>query len=139
MKFVDPWGLAPGDPYRTQHDAARAALNQYNLSSIMENLEYGGMIYRRRDSSYSYTPANIGKPDEMAIVRTCPTNTTPVAYYHTHAGYDPIYDSEQFSPTDLELDSIGLDAYVATPNSNVKHASRATRRISSIGKTGFWP
>lgn len=94
----------------------------------MDNLEYGGTIYQSSNGSFAHTSANIGKPAEVAIDPTCPAGTTPVAYYRTHAGYDPEYDNE-----DLNLDSYGLDGYVATPNSNVKYASRANRQITSIG------
>jgi RHS repeat-associated protein len=140
VKYVDPFGLAPGDPYRTQHDAARAASRQYNMSSMMDNLEYGGMIYRNADNSYSYMPATVGNAAEVEFSTTCPANTTPTAYYHTHAGYDRGYNSEQFSSEDLDIaERLGVDAYVATPNSNLKYVSRSPRRISSIGNTGFWP
>lgn len=52
---TDPYGLAPGDPYPSQVAAARQATNDVIVQSIYQNREFGGMIYRNPNGTYSYT------------------------------------------------------------------------------------
>jgi hypothetical protein len=106
-------------PFDTRDEAARAALNAANPSSIRDNLEYGGLIYQGTDGKYYYTGPGRGT-DQGFDLRTTPIppGTTLMGDYHTHADYsladpstgaairtsDPARDdfnSDNFSSTDL--------------------------------------
>ncbi len=120
LKLIDLNGLKPGDPYSSANFAAIAALDEYFVRSRNQNQEVAGMIYQRKDGKYSYTEGNWGD-EKSSDAGGCPSNVTPVAMYHTHAGYDVRYKNEQFSKTDKSTaDQLGLDSYLKTPGYKVK-------------------
>jgi hypothetical protein len=135
---TDPYGLAPGDPYPSQVAAARQATNDVIVQSIYQNREFGGMIYRNPNGTYSYTTpidgVNPGGPN------SCPTGTTPKAYYHTHGACDRAYDSENFSPDDITYaNHHGIDGYLGTPNSALKYYNQSTGAESALPPVGMIP
>ena len=111
---IDPLGLAPGDPYPNRDAAAWNALNDINATSIKENREYAGAIYKNSDGTYSYTAPNPGD-ENSSHVGPSPKGTTAVAGYHTHADYSDCnkkrtdkahdaWDSDNFSDPDIAQD-----------------------------------
>lgn len=102
--------------YGTQDAAAKAGLNAINPTSIKQNKEYAGLIYKDADSNYHYTTPNKGKGTSSSV-GTAPDGTTVVGDYHTHGDYSrPIlfglfvvrtsaakdaYISNHFSDTDM--------------------------------------
>ncbi|WP_196381608.1 DUF4329 domain-containing protein, partial [Ralstonia solanacearum] len=141
-RYVDPYGLAPGDPYPTQEAAARQATNDVIVQSIYENQEYGGIIYRDRNGNYSYTAPRSGgnAAVDPGGPSSCPAETTPSAYYHTHGAYDPNYDSENFSQADINYaNHYGVDGYVGTPNSAFKEYNHIIRRVYPLLPIGMIP
>jgi RHS repeat-associated protein len=111
---VDPFGLAPGDPYSTRDTAAWNALNDINARSISENREYAGRVYKNADGTYSYT-APIPGTEDRSTTGTVPDGTEPVASYHTHGDYSDCdrkrsdkahdaFNSDTFSDTDKRQD-----------------------------------
>lgn len=115
-RFVDPWGLAPGDPFASADEAGRDAITNINDTSIAENKEYGGYVYKNADGTYSYTAPNPGTLDSTQLGPK-PDSGTVVGDYHTHGAYDPKYDNENFSPQD----KVGYSGdyrygYLGTPN-----------------------
>ncbi len=118
VNFVDLNGLAPGDPFPTEAEAAGDALNYINPISIGQNREYGGHIVRSPDGTYSATMPIKGGPAGVNIGRV-PAGGT--ASYHTHGGFDPRYDNENFSPADLLGDMLdGINGYLATPGGSIQ-------------------
>ena len=125
--------------FKTQHEAVTEVSNKINPVSTVENIEYGGMIYKNGDGTYSYTEpvkgaiggVNPGGPNSV------PPGTTASAYYHTHGAHDPEYDSENFSGADGDIgyaDYYKIDGYVATPSGRLKHYDHKTYKIQTIGK-----
>ncbi|NKB63209.1 MAG: DUF4329 domain-containing protein [Gammaproteobacteria bacterium] len=54
--------------------------------------------------------------------------------YHTHAGPDPRYDSENFSEQDLLSDrEFALDGYLGTPGGQFKYHNYITGAITTLG------
>jgi RHS repeat-associated protein len=102
--------------YSTQDAAAKAGLNAINPTSIKQNKEYAGLIYKDADGNYHYTTPNKGKGTSSSV-GTAPDGTTVVGDYHTHGDYSrPIlfglfvvrtsaakdaYNSDHFSDTDM--------------------------------------
>ena len=112
---VDPWGLKPGDKYSTQDEAANDAVNDIVSTSVRQDREYAGWIYRNSDATYSYTPARPGSAHSSDPGFKPPGGT---AYYHTHgAESGPRYDDEHFSPNDISYGrGHGVDGYLGTPS-----------------------
>lgn len=136
VNFTDTKGLSPGDSYATKNEAAIAAIKDINPKSIEQNVEYAGRIYEFRfKEGFSYTAPNKGNKDSsfpgICIFKDC------IAYYHTHAAYDPKYDNENFSPADKSVVSFYGTAYVGTPSGAIKvlESVRGVAVSTTIGST----
>jgi uncharacterized protein RhaS with RHS repeats len=142
ISFVDPFGLKPGDSFKTPEQAAIDALKYINNRSICENIEYGGFVYQDPISGqYSY---NEPKPGSKSAGSTEPYILPgPAAtFYHTHAAYDPKYLNEVFSGADKKFgDSFGAPTYLGTPNGDIKRYTNDPNKnrggaSDTIGSTG---
>lgn len=122
--------------FNRQQGAARDVLNRINPTSVRENREYGGWVYRHGDGTYSSTnpvPGTAASVDIGPPTRV-PSGTTTTASYHTHGGFDPRYDNENFSPQDILADVLsGVDGYLATPSGAFKYHQLSTGRIITLG------
>ena len=120
-----------------QHAAAKSVLNDINPVSVEQNLEYGGYVYRFSDGSYSTTQPVSGTPVSLTLLNpvfVIPAGTDATAVYHTHAAFDPNYDNENFSPTDLASDrEFNLDGYLGTPGGQFKYHEVRTGLIYTLG------
>ena len=102
-------------------EAGVAAIQWINATSIIENREYAGWIYLKKDGYYSFTKPRRGSKD-----RSCPgwwgrLTLHTVADYHTHGANDPEYDNENFSPTDIKgNDSLGKPGFLGTPGNSIQ-------------------
>ena len=92
--YNDPFGLRPGDCYRTIDAAGANAVYDINQRSIRERAEYAGRIYRNRNGTFSYTAPVKGTKGGS---EPGPTTSTSVGDYHTHGANDPGYNNEIFS------------------------------------------
>lgn len=110
--YSDPFGLAPGDIYRTEQEAGTAVINDINISSILISREIGGTIYLN-NGGYSYTtPVVLGSSSGNISIQS---NST--AIYHTHGSNDPGYDNNNFSSRDIQTSrETGLNMYLGTPD-----------------------
>ncbi len=122
--------------YTVQNDAAWTVLNGTNPTSVRENIEYGGWVYRNSDATYSATApvkgrvdgVNIGTPDRV------PAGTLATSSYHTHGAYDPRFVSETFSPMDLIQDNLWkVDGYLATPSGKFMFHDHETGNVTQLG------
>ena len=117
-----------------QTEAARRILNEVNPLSVAENREYGGLIFRNPDGSYSNTEPVTGDNDSVLIPFAVPAGTQRVALFHTHAAFDPRYDNENFSPTDINsANRANLDSYLGTPAGAFKLYDVSVRRVFLLG------
>ena len=87
---VDPFGLKPGDHYKTADDAAVAALDDVTTKSIHENKEAAGKIYAGTDAQgnpyFSYTEPAWGN-GAVSVATEVPEGAQYVGHYHTHGTY----------------------------------------------------
>jgi hypothetical protein len=135
LHLSDPSGLAPGDPYPSQPAAARQAISDVIEKSITQNREYGGMVYRMPNGSYSYTNPQIGNDRSVnpGGPEACPVGTYPSASYHTHGAYDPAFDDENFSISDkIYARKHGIDGYLGTPSSALKHYNQSSGVVTEL-------
>ena len=121
--------------FSTQHDAARNVLNGINPTSVAENLEYGGWVYRNSDNTFSATEPVKGTVDSVSIGSPSSIGAgTATATYHTHGGFDPRFDSENFSFADISLNNNwGVDGYLGTPGGLFKFHHFLTGTITTLG------
>jgi len=118
--MVDPTGLAPGAPYQSMVAAGIAAVRDINPTSIKDNVEYAGRVYKNwTGDTYSYTEPNKGTTNSsfggVCVLLDC------VAGYHTHAAYDPKYNNENFSTADKNIATFfGQPEFLGTPSGTVK-------------------
>ena len=65
-----------------------------------------------------FTTQTKGNLDSCTTTKApCPSDSISVAIWHTHGGYMPGYDNENFSPADKNYAKYrGQDIYLATPN-----------------------
>ena len=121
--------------FSTQHDAARNVLNGINPTSVTENLEYGGWVYRNSDSTFSATEPVKGTVDKVSIGPPSSVGAgTATATYHTHGATDPRFDSENFSFLDISLNNNwGVDGYLGTPAGLFKFHHFLTGVITTLG------
>ncbi len=115
IRNTDPFGLDPGDSFPSADAAAIDAIDYINQTSIAEDREYIGWIYKELFfNSYSYTEPLPGE-------RTSATITERLfgaeAIYHTHGDDNPDQDDENFSPTDKKT---GYTTYLGTPSNAIK-------------------
>jgi RHS repeat-associated protein len=123
---IDPTGLKPGDDFLSPEAAAIDAIKYINPTSICENKEYAGYVYKEwswgRSGPPTYTydqPTQLGA--EGGTMPYEPMFHETVGAYHTHAAYDPLYDNENFSPADKAMgDYFGFPTYLGTPSGKIK-------------------
>lgn len=116
VNAIDPSGLKPGDCYRTADIAAANAVSDIIGTSVAEDLEYAGWIYKKSNGFYSYTAPRRGlqhssNPGARA--------SGSLGVYHTHgAENSPNYNGEMFSKQDMNI-PYGEIAWLGTPSGNV--------------------
>jgi RHS repeat-associated protein len=125
LRFIDPFGMAPGDKYKTRRQAGVQAIVDILDKSICTHTEYAGALYQNPDGTYSYTkPRSETKADSSVHWEDMPKGTRVAGDYHTHGGYDPGYDNENFSPDDMDSNDdegpTGKPGYLGTPKGAIK-------------------
>ncbi len=124
--------------FNSQHEAARIVLNRINPTSVRQNREHGGWIYRNRDGTYGSTAPVAGQVASVDIgipSEEVPGGTRATASYHTHGGPDPRYDNENFSPADILSDNLQrVDGYLGTPAGLLKFHHFQSQSITTIGR-----
>ena len=129
--LIDPSGWRPGDKYPNAKCAGWNAVNDYNPTSITQNKEYGGFIYRNPDGTFSYTDPHVNKDagigDANGIPRfwqiPIPPNTQRGGWYHTHAGGPMSPINSDFSPQDMDIfdkSLHGSPGFLGVPNGQVR-------------------
>ena len=94
LKGIDPdghvciFGHGSTCSYNTQDEAAKAALQKINKTSIKKNREFGGEIYKNAKGKYQFTKAVMGGDQGVNPHDSkSPQGTEVVGDYHTHGDY----------------------------------------------------
>lgn len=143
---TDPFGLAPGTPYRTKRCAGWHAVRDINPTSkkpapgFPMGREYGGWIYENPNGSYSYTSPvhGDGSTTTLATYNPIPSAAQTAGWYHTHGGYDPgmngdnnpppgkpgynwqLDGNEIMSPADIGITNYYGAGYLDTPGGHIQ-------------------
>jgi len=143
--------------YKEQDAAAIAALKKANPQSIKDNLEYGGVIYRdKQTGKFGYTGPIKGTDQGVnPFSDPIPQGSELVGDYHTHADYsimdrntgsairtsnsrDDDFNSDNFSSQDIKgiiadgKDIKGYKGYLGTPSGQFKVYDPATGKKSLL-------
>lgn len=141
ISFVDSFGLAPGDRYKSVDAAGIQAIRDINSISIINDREYGGRVYRNPDGSYSYTKPVPAKRKE-ADFGTCPPGKTNAGQYHTHGAdsggthYDYFFSNSDMSWAENEIvpSSVGRPDGVIMKYTPIPGAPHAAGLAVIVGK-----
>jgi RHS repeat-associated protein len=136
VRYVDPDGRDPGDPFISLHDAAKDFAKYYGNASITMNKEFGSSIYIQNATNgvttYSYSIANIGEPATTTISNT-PNREKAVAFIHSHAAFDADYSNNIFSEADTNVsDKHENTGFIVTPNGSLKQYDHETKEITTV-------
>lgn len=100
--------------FKTAEDAAVAAMQEANPRSHVSNREIGGWVRKNDDGTFTPRRPVTGTADSLPNMPS--PESSDVVWWHTHAAYDPAYDSENFSQGDRGYSNhFGKPGYVATP------------------------
>ncbi len=123
-----------------QNEPARQVLNGINPTSVAQNREFGGYVYRNADGSFSATQPIPGEAASVSLpppASAAPQGAVTTASYHTHAAFDPRFDNENFSPQDIISDILfRIDGYLGTPAGQFKFFDLSSRQITTLGGPG---
>lgn len=102
--------------FRALDEFAAEHLNQVQMLSIRDGVEYCGLLGIDASGQLAATPPRRGRADSCEPPENGPAGFEVLASYHTHGSFDPDADSEVPSSDDLLADiEEGIDGYVATP------------------------
>ncbi|WP_151974416.1 DUF4329 domain-containing protein [Erythrobacter sp. EC-HK427] len=108
-------------------EAARAQLADVQRDSFAEDKEFCGLLAENADGEIVSRTVLVGDHESCDITYFDVRTLYPLATYHTHAGFNPDYDSEVPSLIDVEGDmASGMDGFVATPGGRFWHIDGAT-------------
>ena len=138
---VVAWNLATreSEPYErvASSDAlnsyAKATLRDVQSRSIANNQEYCGVIYEDDQGKLFTSKIYEGDHATCEFDWGVPLGNHVVASFHTHAGYDPEYDSELPSQLDMANDiDARIEGYIATPAGRIWHIDWKTETASQL-------
>lgn len=109
-------------PQSEIQDFAKQQLASVQRRSFSENEEICAIIFEDSNGELGTTEPVVGDKESCDIAYFDLPGMAPVASFHTHAGYDPEYDSEVPSLLDIRGDiKDGMDGYVSTPGGRFWH------------------
>ena len=115
QRLSDPFGLAPGDRFGSEAEAAADALAYAWPPTVQTGWEHGGWIFQNPDCSWEYTFGTSGSPETITY-GPMPPGTT--ADYHTHPPQSPPTRNPGFFSRDRDIPGMTADrtrGYVAVP------------------------
>jgi hypothetical protein len=126
--------MKPGDLFITMDATANDFGQTYNDNSIKEGQEYGSTIYtviKNGKTYYSYTYARAG--GNASVVTPDPLLNSTVGDIHSHGKYEPQYDNDNFSPTDMaDNDRTGYVGYLTAPDGSLQKYDPVTKKTTTV-------
>jgi len=125
LSWIDPWGLAPGDPFGSIQDAAVDALNWIYQTYPAANWEYAGTIYNENGKYYATNPITQHRKGSSMPSYPKGGYRTVDAYYHTHGqctkgmnGGDDVFSPDDRINSDFHFPN-QVPSFLETPGHNI--------------------
>jgi len=111
----------------------KTQLDSLQARSFKEGIELCGFVYEDEAGKLDTTETFVGDIDSCSYEYWRRIDVTPVASYHTHGSYNPDYDDEAPSLTDMEEDiEFRVDGYISTPGGRLWHVDWQEERAIEI-------
>lgn len=110
-------------------------LRQINPESIKNDWEYGGIVVKCPDYSYTSFPSTDKKKSAISIGGLVRYGCEGIGIYHTHGASSIGYVDESFS--ELDTGGVQIRQYLITPNGNVQRFMPDTRKVQLLVDTGW--
>lgn len=121
-------------------EAAREQLAALQQRSFAEDAEYCGLLAENADGEIVARTVLVGDHESCDITYFDVRTLYPLATFHTHAGFNPDYDSEVPSTIDVEGDlASGMDGYISTPGGRFWRVSGKTGVARQVCGEGCLP
>lgn len=118
-------------------EKAKMALASIQNASFVADREYCGMIGLTEANEFIVSPARRGRTSGCDHRGFADPSITPVASYHTHGAFHPLYDSEVPSVDDIDMDYHNkVFGFVATPGGRfwlVDYRYRSVHQLCGVG------
>ena len=112
---------------------AKSTLNKIQTPSIRENREYCGFVGQNAAGDMAVPEIFKGTASSCTIEFPTEPGWVLTASIHTHAGYDPAFNSEFPSTTDVEADMDGgTHGYVSTPGGRFWFVNGNTGVVTAV-------
>jgi hypothetical protein len=124
----------PTEGYRTVQQAATAALQRIWYRSLLEEVEWGGLLYKKKEGFGIVAPVTVNLGFAVVIPFRGPEGATFQGAYHTHVNV-PGSSPEQHSGKDkAEAKKTGAPVYVSNPDRQIIefHPSTGAKRIGVV-------
>lgn len=109
-------------PQDRVQEFARARLAEMQRPSFADDIELCGLVAENSDGELVARTVRVGDEASCSAAYFDVHSLLPRATMHTHAAYNPGYDSEVPSTIDLQGDmASGLHGYVSTPGGRFWH------------------
>lgn len=137
LNVKGPDALQPVVPQSEVQSFAREQLNALQERSFAENIELCGIIFETSEGELGASFPKGGDEATCDLIYFDEPGMVPIASFHTHGSWNPEYDSEVPSLTDIQSDiANGMDGYIATPGGRlwwVDHKKARARRACEAG------
>ncbi|MEM6594265.1 MAG: DUF4329 domain-containing protein [Pseudomonadota bacterium] len=118
-------------------EKAKMALSSIQDASFVADREYCGMIGLTDADELIVSPARRGRSSGCDFRGFADPTIRPVASYHTHGGFNPLYDSEIPSVDDIDMDYHNkVFGFVATPGGRfwmIDYRYRSVHQLCGVG------
>lgn len=133
----DDISVDPNLKFAETRALAKSTLNKLQGPSIRENREYCAFIGISPEGELRVPETFKGTADSCGIAYPVEDGWTLTASIHTHAGYDPAYNSEFPSSADVESErEAGTHGYVSTPGGRFWFVNGETGVSTQLCGTG---
>jgi RHS repeat-associated protein len=135
LDWTDPMGLDPGDPFPTALAAGQDAVRFTNPTSIRQNQEYGGYLYKLDGQYYAQQPQRIVEREKSAtsvsLHGPLPPHSELAGAYHDHGDYSR-KEGDRVVRTTKEKDEYNSDHFSGTDKKNLGALAKEQKEFTAV-------
>lgn len=112
---------------------AKTKLGELQERSFVSGVEYCGMIFEDLEGNLSASEVFRGDKSSCGYEFSWAIGQNPVGSFHTHGGFEPEFDNEVPSLTDLESEiESQVHGYVSTPGGRFWHVDWQEETVTQV-------